>query len=65
VGLEVVTTPLLLVKLLPVACPLASKGLEVSIPLYSRIRISGDAAAAVNVTVTAFTPAAAAFVFFA
>jgi hypothetical protein len=64
-GLVVVTVPLLLVGLLPVAPATESTGLTGSTPLYSRIRMSGYIAAALNVTVTTFAPAVAAVMFFA
>jgi hypothetical protein len=65
VALVVVTAPLLLVALLPEAAAVTSTGLVGSAPLYSRIRMSGNAAAAENVTVTLFAPAVAAAMFFA
>jgi hypothetical protein len=54
----VVTLPLLLVELLPAAATTTSTGLVGSIPLYSRIRMSGYVADPLNVTVTAFEPPA-------
>jgi hypothetical protein len=63
--LVVVTAPLLLVALLPCAPTATSSGFTVSRPLYSAIRISGKAAAALKITVTVFTPAAAAEMFLA
>src|ERR1700730_17514799 len=58
-ALVVVAAPLLAEVLLPVAAAVTSKGLVVAIPLYSRMRISGYAAAVVNVTVTVLAFAAA------
>ncbi len=57
--------PLLLVALLPTVPMLASNGLAVSNPLYSAMRMSGQIAAVVNVTVTLFPLAAADAMFFA
>jgi hypothetical protein len=65
VAFVVVAEPLLLEVLLPVFAAVTSTGLLGSAPLYSSIRISGYAAAVVNVTVTVFDPAAAAAMFFA
>ena len=64
-ALVVVTAPLLLVVLLPFAPTLTSSGLTGSIPLYSRIRISGKLAAGLNVTTTELLPAVAPTMFFA
>jgi hypothetical protein len=64
-ALVVVTAPLLLVPLVPVLAAVTSTGEFVSAPLYSRIRMSGNAAAGENVTVTVFVPAAAAAMFLA
>jgi hypothetical protein len=63
--LLVVTEPLLLVAVVPCAPADTSNGLAGSNPLYSAIRMSGKAAAALNVTVTVFAPAAADTMFFA
>jgi uncharacterized membrane protein len=57
-ALLVVTVPLLVVELLPEAAATTSTGLVGSIPLYSRIRMSGYVAAPLNVIVTAFEPPA-------
>jgi hypothetical protein len=65
VALVVVTAPLLAVALLPEAAAVTSTGLFGSAPLYSRIRMSGYAAAVENVTVTLFAPAPAAAMFLA
>src|SRR5438309_10562698 len=54
----VVNDPLLLEALLPDAPIATSNGCRRSIPAYSPTRTSGVAAAAVNVTVTVFAPAA-------
>jgi hypothetical protein len=51
-ALVVVTTPLLLNPLVPCAAAITSSGFTVSSPLYSAMRMSGDAAVAENVTVT-------------
>ena len=59
VALVVVAEPLLLVALLPLLEAVTSTGLFGSVPLYSRIRMSGYAATAEKVTVTLFAPAAA------
>jgi hypothetical protein len=61
----VVAVPLLLLVPLPVFAAITSTGLLKSAPTYSRIRISGNAAALENVTVTVFAPAAAAIMFLA
>jgi hypothetical protein len=53
----VVAAPLLAVVPLPPAAAVTSRGLAVSRPLYSRMRTSGTAAAALNVTVTVLGPA--------
>jgi len=63
--LVVVTVPLLLVALLPLPAPVTSTGLLGSAPLYSRIRMSGAAAAAEKVTVTLLAPAPAAWMLLA
>src|SRR3984893_4421450 len=55
----VVAAPLLAEALLPVAAAVTSSGLLVSMPLYSRMRISAYAAALVNATVTVLAFAAA------
>ena len=65
VGLVVVAVPLLLVLVLPLAAAVTSTGLFVSAPLYSRIRISGNAAPLENATVTVFAPAFADTMFLA
>src|SRR6266478_4014070 len=64
-ALVVVTEALVLVAELPDAAAETSSGLVVSIPEYSRIRMSGNAAAALNFTVTVLVPAPAATMFFA
>jgi len=64
-GDVVVRTPLALVADVPVAAMAPSNGFVRSSPLYSAMRTSGYTAAPVKVTVTAFTPAAAAAMFFA
>ena len=64
-GLTVVMLPLELVALFPVSPPAVSSGLSVSRPEYSRMRISGNDAEFVKVTVTALPPAAAEAIFFA
>jgi hypothetical protein len=62
----VVTEPLLLVAVVVPCAPTdTSSGFAVSKPLYSAIRMSGNTAATLNVTVTVFVPAAAAAMFFA
>jgi hypothetical protein len=65
VAFLVITVPLLLEVLLPVAVALTSSALSGSTPLYSRIRMSTEIAAALNFTVTVFVPAAAAAMFLA
>src|SRR5271167_4063052 len=65
VGFVLVADPLLLVALLPVFAAITSTGLLGSAPLYSRMRISGYAAAVAKVTATVFAPAAAAAMFLA
>jgi hypothetical protein len=65
VGLVVVADPLLLLALLPVFAAVTSSGLLGSAPLYSRMRMSGNAAAVENVTVTMLEPAAADAMFLA
>jgi hypothetical protein len=65
VALVVVTEPLLLVALLPVAAVLMSRGAAVFTPLYSRMRTSGKAAAALKLTVSELAPALAAEMFLA
>jgi hypothetical protein len=57
--------PLLLNVLDPVFAAVTSTGLLGSAPMYSRIRMSGYAAAFENVTVTVLAPAPAAAMFFA
>jgi hypothetical protein len=52
----VVAGPLLALLLLPTAAAVTSKGLTVSKPAYSNIRMSGKAAAWLKVTVTALLP---------
>jgi hypothetical protein len=61
VAFVVVTAPLLLVALLPVAAPKTSTGAPVSIPLYSKTRTSAAFAGELKVTVTAFASAATMF----
>jgi hypothetical protein len=61
----VVTGPLLFVPPLPAPAAVTSTGLAKSAPLYSRIRMSGPAAAPENATVTVLAPAAAGLMFFA
>jgi hypothetical protein len=56
---------LLLVALLPVEAAVTSSALTVLIPLYSKIRTSGETAAVLKVTVTALAPAVAAEMFLA
>ena len=65
VAFVVVAEPLLLVVLLPLFAAVTSTGLFGSAPLYSRIRMSGYAAAVEKVTVTVLAPAAAAAMFLA
>jgi hypothetical protein len=65
VALVVVADPLLLVALLPLLAAVTSTGLLGSAPVYSRMRMSGSAAAAEKVTVTEFAPAPAATMFLA
>jgi hypothetical protein len=65
VAFVVVAEPVLLVALLPEFAAVTSTGLLGSAPLYSSIRMSGDAAALVKVTVTLFAPAAADTMFLA
>jgi hypothetical protein len=62
-ALLVVTEPLLLVVLFPVAAAVTSNALVVLIPLYSPMRTSGIKTPALNVTVTVLAPAAAATMF--
>jgi len=59
VALVVVAAPLLLVALLPLLAAVTSTGLLDRRRCTSRMRMSGNAAAAENVTVTEFAPAAA------
>jgi hypothetical protein len=54
---------LALVALLPVWLALTSNGLSGSIPLYSRIRMSGKTAGVLKVKVTALAPAPEAEMF--
>ena len=61
----VVALPLLLGLPLPAAAAVTSRGLVGLRPLYSRMRTSGKAAAALNLTVTVLAPAAAAAMFLA
>ena len=63
VGFVVVADPLLVVPPFPVAADVTSTGLAKSAPLYSRIRMSGNAAPVENCTVTVFAPVAAARIF--
>lgn len=65
VGLAVVAAPLLLTVLLPIAAAVVSSGLVWSAPLYSKIRMSGFAAAPEKVTVTTLAPGAAEAIFLA
>src|SRR5215467_7690375 len=65
VALVVATEPLLLLALLPLLAAVTSTGLLGSAPLYSRIRMSGYAAAVENITLTVLAPAAAAPMFLA
>ncbi len=66
VALVVVANPLLLIAPLPCAAATTSKGLLMSSPAYSAIRISGSCAPApVKVTVTELALAAAATMFLA
>ena len=65
VAFVVVAEPLLLVALLPLFAAVTSTGLFGSAPLYSRMRMSGYAAAVEKVTVTVLAPAAAAAMFLA
>ena len=58
VAFLVVTVPLLLAALLPSAPTATSSALTGSIPLYSIIRMSGQMAALLKVTVTALAPPA-------
>src|SRR5437773_12124965 len=55
----VATGSVRLVAVVPAAEAVTSTGLSWSIPAYSRIRMSGYSAAAVNDTSTALAPAAA------
>ena len=64
-GLVVRAAPLLLEALLPVAAELTSRGWRGSRPLYSRMRISGEATAALKVKVTTLAPGEAATMFLA
>ena len=59
----VATSPLLLVMLFPAPALITSTGRAGSIPLYSRIRMSGELTGAENVTVTMFALAAAPAMF--
>ena len=61
----VATEPLLGVVLEPVAATVTSKGVEVSSPLYSRIRISASGMLPLKATVAVLAPAAAATMFLA
>jgi hypothetical protein len=65
VAFVVVTDPLLLLELFPLLAAVTSTGLAGSVPLYSRTRISGEAAALENVIVTVLAPAWAAAISFA
>jgi hypothetical protein len=65
-ALVVVTEPLLLVAVVVLCAPTeTSSGFTVSKPLYSAIRMSGNTAATLNVTVTVLAPAAAEAMFLA
>jgi len=59
VAFVVVAEPLALVELLPLLAAVTSTGLLRSAPLYSKIRMSGYAAAAEKATVTMLDPAPA------
>ena len=61
----VVAVPLLLVALLPTAAAVTSRGLVGLRPLYSRMRTSGETAAALKLTVTVLPFAAALAMFLA
>jgi hypothetical protein len=65
VAFVVLTAPLLVNLLVPVPATNVSTALTGSIPLYSKIRMSGWVAATFHVTVTTFAPAAAPEMFFA
>jgi hypothetical protein len=65
VAFVVVADPLFVDVLLPLPADVTSTGFVVSAPLYSRIRMSGNAAATEKVTVTVFAPALAAAMFLA
>src|SRR5260370_22168064 len=65
VALAVTTDPLLLLALSPAAAALVSTGFTESMPLYSRMRTSGKAAAGEKLTVTGLPPAAAPAIFLA
>ena len=60
-----VITVLLLEELLPRAAAVASSATTLLMPLYSRIRTSGEAAAVSKVTVRELAPAKAAGMFLA
>src|SRR5262245_60663252 len=60
---DVVSAPLLLALLLPLAAATACSGLTVSMPLYSSTRTSGKLAATLKRTVTVLAPAVAAAMF--
>src|SRR5262245_50513887 len=64
-ALLVATDPLLLAALLPAPATLASTAFTGSIPLYSRMRTSGNAAGGEKVTVTWLAPAGAPAMFLA
>ncbi|PYV79929.1 MAG: hypothetical protein DMG96_02315 [Acidobacteria bacterium] len=59
VAFVVVAEPLLLIPLFPLPAATTSSGLARSAPLYSKMRMSGNAAAPEKLTVTVFVPAAA------
>src|SRR5262245_56805090 len=65
VALWVVMGPVALRVLVPIVAEVTSTGFVESIPLYSSIRMSGNAAAWLKVTVTVFAFAAAAAMFLA
>ncbi len=64
-ALVVATAAVLLVALEPVRAAVTSTGLTVSMPLYSRMRISAYWAGTLNCTVTMFALAVAATMFLA
>ena len=64
-ALVVVTAPLLMLVLVPLAEAVTSTGLLLLRPLYSRMRTSGYLTVALKITVTVLAPAAAAAMFWA